>query len=71
MINEGIFIRTESLFLYIQISDGWKRTNRIVGYTSIDEYQDNIIKSMINQRRQRVDRINHVDYCNAHTGPMF
>jgi uncharacterized protein (DUF1015 family) len=44
----------------------------LVACTSIDDYINNIIKKHENTRADKeADRIKHVDYCNANTGPIF
>ena len=44
----------------------------IVACASIDDYCNNIIKKHENTRADKEqDRINHVDTCNANTGPIF
>ena len=44
----------------------------LVGCASIDDYMNNIIKKHEFTRADKeADRIRHVDYCNANTGPIF
>ena len=44
----------------------------IVGCASIDDYLNNVIKKHENTRADKeIDRIRHVDTCDAHTGPIF
>lgn len=73
MIEQGIFVRDEKPYLYIyrQIMNGRAQTG-IVACTSIDDYMKNVIKKHEHTRPDKEqDRINHVDYCNANTGPIF
>jgi uncharacterized protein (DUF1015 family) len=73
MINEGVLVEDEKprLYIYRQIMNGRSQTG-IVGCTSIDDYMNNIIKKHEHTRADKEqDRINHVDYCNANTGPIF
>lgn len=73
MIKNHIMESDEKPYLYIyrQIMNGKEQTG-IVGCTSIDEYINNIIKKHEFTRADKEqDRINHVDYCNANTGPIF
>ncbi|WP_058485127.1 DUF1015 domain-containing protein [Defluviitalea phaphyphila] len=73
MIDEGIYIKDDKPYLYIYklVMDDREQIG-IVGCTSIDEYRDNIIKKHeLTREDKELDRINHVDYCNAHTGPIF
>ncbi|MCX7884904.1 MAG: DUF1015 family protein [Caloramator sp.] len=72
-INRGIFVKDEKPYLYIYrlIMNGRSQTG-IVGCTSIDDYMNNVIKKHEFTRADKeLDRINHVDFCNANTGPIF
>lgn len=63
--------KTPCLYIYRQIMDGRSQTG-IVGCASIDEYLNNTIKKHEFTRAEKEqDRINHVDYCDANTGPIF
>ncbi len=71
--TEGICIQdaTPCLYIYRQIMNGRAQTG-IVGCASIDDYINNIIKKHEFTRADKeADRINHVDYCDANTGPIF
>ncbi|MDO5520165.1 MAG: DUF1015 family protein [bacterium] len=58
-------------YIYQLIMDGRTQTG-IVACSSIDDYQNNIIKKHEKTREEKeIDRINHVDICNAQTGPIF
>jgi uncharacterized protein (DUF1015 family) len=73
MIDNGVLIREKNPYLYVyrQIMKGRAQTG-IVACTSIDDYRNNIIKKHEHTRADKEqDRINHVDYCNANTGPIF
>lgn len=73
MIKDGILQQDEKscLYIYKQVMDGRSQVG-LVGCTSIDEYMDNIIKKHEFTRADKEqDRINHVDYLNANTGPIF
>lgn len=73
LITEGILIQEEKpvLYIYRLIMNGKVQTG-IVGCTSIDDYINNKIKKHEHTRADKEeDRINHVDYCNANTGPIF
>lgn len=73
MRADGIYIQDDDpcMYVYRQVMDGRVQTG-IVGCTSIDDYMNNIIKKHENTRAEKEkDRINHVDYCNANTGPIF
>ncbi len=73
MIDEKVYIRDNEscMYIYRQIMDGRVQTG-IVGCTSIDDYMKDIIKKHEHTRAEKEqDRINHVDYCNANTGPIY
>ncbi|ARC83254.1 hypothetical protein U732_4287 [Clostridium argentinense CDC 2741] len=73
MIDEKVYIKDNEscMYIYRQIMDGRVQTG-IVGCTSIDDYMKDIIKKHEHTRAEKEqDRINHVDYCNANTGPIF
>ena len=58
-------------YIYRQIMDGRSQTG-LVGCASIDDYLNNVIKKHEFTRADKEqDRINHVDYCDANTGPIF
>lgn len=59
------------IYIYRQIMDGRSQTG-LVGCVSIDDYINNVIKKHEFTRADKeADRINHVDYCDANTGPIF
>lgn len=71
--TEGICKTDEKpcLYIYRQIMNGRAQTG-IVGCASIDDYMNNIIKKHeLTRADKEADRINHVDYCDANTGPIF
>ncbi len=73
MIKDGVFIQDEKpcFYIYRQIMDGRAQTG-IVGCASIDDYLNNVIKKHeLTRADKEEDRCNHVDYCNANTGPIF
>lgn len=73
MIDDGIYIKdeTECYYVYELIMEGRSQTG-LVACASIDDYLDNTIKKHENTREDKeIDRINHVDTCNAQTGPIF
>lgn len=58
-------------YIYRLIMDGRSQTG-IVGLSSIDDYQNQVIKKHENTREEKEqDRIRHIDTCNAQTGPIF
>ena len=73
MIAEGVFVQDEKpcLYIYKQVMDGRTQIG-IVGCTAVDDYRNNIIrKHELTRADKEQDRINHVDYCDANTGPIF
>lgn len=73
MIAEGSFIieETSCYYIYELIMDGRSQTG-IVACSSVDDYQNQIIKKHENTREEKeLDRIRHVDVTDAHTGPIF
>lgn len=62
---------TPCFYIYRQIMNGRSQTG-LVGCASIDDYKNNIIKKHEFTRADKeADRIRHVDYCDANTGPIF
>lgn len=72
-IKQGIFVTDEKAYYYIyELTMNGKSQTGIVACSSIDDYQNNIIKKHENTREEKEqDRIRHVDTTNAHTGPIF
>ena len=58
-------------YIYRQIMNGRSQTG-LAGCVFIDDYINNIIKKHeLTRADKEADRINHVDYCDANTGPIF
>ncbi len=73
MIDAGQFIQDDQdcFYVYRLTMDGRSQTG-LVACTSIDEYlNNNIKKHELTRADKEQDRINHVDYCDANTGPIF
>ena len=73
MIKEGILIQDSNpnFYIYRQIMGGRTQTG-LVACTSIDDYLDNTIKKHEHTRLEKeIDRINHFDFCDANTEPVF
>ena len=73
MIADGSFITEEipCYYIYEQIMGGRSQSG-IVACSSIDDYQNQIIKKHENTREDKeLDRIRHVDVTETHTGPIF
>ena len=73
MVAKGVFLQDETpcLYIYKQVMNGRAQIG-IVGCTAVDDYRNNIIKKHeLTRADKEQDRINHVDYCDANTGPIF
>lgn len=72
-IENGTFIQEEKpcYYLYRQIMNGRAQTG-IAACASIEDYENQVIKKHENTREDKeLDRIRHVDSCDAQTGPIF
>lgn len=59
------------LYIYKQVMNGRGQVG-IVGCASIDDYMNNVIKKHEHTlAKKEQDRINHVNTCDANTGPIF
>lgn len=73
LVADGICKQDEEsrFYIYRQVMNGRAQTG-LVGCVSIDDYINNIIKKHeLTRADKEADRINHVDYCDANTGPIF
>ncbi len=73
LTTDGVCVQDEKpcIYIYRQIMNGRSQTG-IVGCTAIDDYLNNVIKKHeLTRADKEADRINHVDYCDANTGPIF
>ena len=73
LVSDGICRKDDvpCFFIYRQIMNGRSQTG-LVGCASIDDYiNNNIKKHELTRADKEQDRINHVDTCNANTGPIF
>lgn len=73
MIEENILVEDpqKSLYIYRLTMSGRKQTG-LVCCCDIDDYVNETIKKHeLTREEKELDRINHVDFCNAHTGPIF
>lgn len=73
MITDGIYEKDcdNAYYVYEQTMNGRAQTG-IVACASVDDYLNQVIKKHENTREDKeIDRINHVDTCNAQTGPIF
>ncbi|GLI50522.1 chromosome partitioning protein ParB [Tepidanaerobacter syntrophicus] len=73
MIKEGVYKKDKNPCIYIyQLTRDEKIQQGIVACTSIDDYVNNVIKKHENTlQAKEQDRINHVKYTKAHTGPIM
>lgn len=63
--------KTPHFYIYRQVMNGRSQTG-LVGCASIDDYLNGVIKKHEFTRADKeADRIRHVDYCDANTGPIF
>ena len=59
------------LYVYELVMDGRSQVG-LVACTAVDEYLDGTIKKHeLTREDKEIDRIKHVDACNANTGPIF
>lgn len=73
LIQQNLLLKmkTPCLYLYQQIMGKHKQVG-IVTLTSVDEYDQNIIKKHeLTREDKEMDRTQHVDIVNANTGPVF
>lgn len=73
MLEEGILIadKEEAYYIYELTMQGRSQTG-IVACAAVDDYLNHVIKKHENTREDKeIDRINHVDTCDAQTGPIF
>lgn len=71
--ESGALVQDECpcLYIYKQIMGGNSQIG-LVGCASIDDYKNNVIKKHENTlAKKEQDRINHVNTCDANTGPIF
>ncbi|MBQ4207821.1 MAG: DUF1015 domain-containing protein [Clostridia bacterium] len=71
--RDGILTQddTPCFYIYRQIMNGRAQTG-LVGCASIDDYLNDVIKKHEFTRADKEeDRVNHVDFCDANTGPIF
>ena len=73
MIAEGVYETDpdEAYYIYRQVMNGRSQTG-IVACASVDDYVNEVIKKHENTREEKeLDRIRHIDTCDAQTGPIF
>lgn len=72
-ISEGVFITDEQPCYYVyELTMNGRSQTGIAAVSSIDDYLDQVVKKHEKTREEKeIDRIRHVDECNAQTGPIF
>jgi uncharacterized protein (DUF1015 family) len=72
-IDKEYFVIDNKPYLYLyELEMNGNKQMGIVSCTSVDEYLDNKIKKHeLTRESKEQDRINHVDYLDANTGPIF
>ena len=71
--EKGYFVQEEKpvYYLYELVRKGRSQTG-FVAVASIDDYNNQVILKHEKTREEKEqDRINHISYCNAQTGPIF
>lgn len=73
MIDKKILIQDQSASLYIyRLTMSGRSQTGLVCCSSIDDYIDGVIKKHeLTREDKELDRIKHVDICDANTGPIF
>lgn len=73
MEEDGILVQDETPCFYIyELTRRDKTQTGIVGCNSIDDYLNGVVKKHeLTREDKELDRIRHVDTCNANTGPIF
>ena len=73
MVEDGSFVKEEKDCYYIyELTMNGRTQTGITACASIDDDEQGVIKKHENTRAEKEqDRINHVDICNAQTGPIF
>lgn len=73
MKKQGVYQKDAKpcYYVYRQIMDGRAQTG-IVACAGVDDYQNNVVKKHeLTLAKKEDDRCNHVDFCDANTGPIF
>ncbi len=72
LIKESYVHDEKPVYYIYELVMGEHSQTGLVVCTSIDEYLDNTIKRHeLTRETKEIDRIKHVDACNANTGPIF
>lgn len=73
MLEDGTFIQDQKKCYYVyELTMNGRVQTGITACASIDDYLSEVIKKHEKTRAEKeIDRIKHVDRCNAQTGPIF
>ncbi|MDD6306759.1 MAG: DUF1015 domain-containing protein [Clostridiales bacterium] len=73
MVEDGTFIKdTKNCYYIYELTMNGRTQTGITACASIDDYVNEVIKKHENTREEKeIDRIKHVDCCDAQTGPIF
>lgn len=72
LLSESYVQDKKPVYYIYELTMGEHTQTGLVVCTSIDEYLDGTIKKHeLTRETKEIDRINHIDYCNANTGPIF
>lgn len=73
MEQDGLLVQDETPCYYIyELTRRGRTQTGIVGCSSIDDYMEGIVKKHeLTREDKELDRIRHVDVCDANTGPIF
>lgn len=73
MIAKGEYVEDETSMYYLyELTMNGRSQTGIVACASIEDYESGVIMKHENTREDKeIDRITHVDTCNAQTGPIF
>src|SRR5690606_34424454 len=69
----GLLVQDEQPYYYIyRLTMAGRAQTGLVACAAVDDYLSDVIKKHeLTRADKEEDRIKHVDYCNAHTGPIF
>lgn len=73
LITDGILVQDKKacFYVYRQIMGNHSQIGLVAG-ASVEEYQNDLIKKHeLTRAEKEEDRVNHVNYLNAQTGPVF
>jgi uncharacterized protein (DUF1015 family) len=73
LVDDGLMIRdTEPCFYLYRITMNNQRQTGLVALTSVDEYDQGLIKKHEHTQPEKVqDRANHIEFLNAQVGPVL